>query len=469
MSDDCIYKILEFLTIKDLCVFSQTCTRLQALCNNHFLRKYPNEDEVEMEIEDNEITYRGRNDYLKYFFYFIRNVKIYASECTFNRNNEWAQRMAYFFEAKCDRKLRRICMKGYMQLHPWCKEIEHFLCNVEIVELIDDSRHGQDMLTFLTFCPNVKKLILNGCIHVENVDAVLGQKYEQLTHFSYINGNQMHLNPEQLKIFFETNQTVQCVALKFRDGDNDLNLITSRTVNYFQTMATYATNLTDLFLTIGGTITKCFDSVCSQLNILCERDNFKSLVMRFDYEDGGNTLKLYSNRMANWKQLTKVYLMRIRLVDVIPALRSLVHLKILVLTEDGWFLVPDINSMDNLDEIIEVGTQIFALPQVEEVLIDYMKNLMAVSNLVMVFARHWLNLKRVVVPSSGGDAQFDVAGLIRARNKLKSACDVTIFTNHDCNSTNLDHDLIKLKIVKFERKNDFDDPRLFQRWVMVPE
>lgn len=456
-------------------MFSQTCTRLQALCDNHFRRKYPNEgtNEVEMEVEDNEIIYRGRNDYIKYFFYFIQNVKIYASEskCTFNQNNEWAQRMADFFEFKCSRKLHRICVKGYMELLPWCKEIEHFLCNVEIVECIDDSRRGQDMLTFLKFCPNVKKLILNGCIHVENVDAVLGQKYEQLTHFSYINGGQMHFNPEQLKIFFETNHKVQCVALKCVDRNDDLNLVTSRNVNYFQTMATYATNLKHLFLTIGGTITKCFDSVCSQLNILCERDNFQSLVMRFDYDYGANTLQLYSNRMANWKQLTKVYLMRIRLIDVIPALRSLVHLKILVLTEDGWFMVPDTNHMDNFDKIIDtsVGTQNFALPQVEEVLIDCMKNSLSISNLLMLFTRHWSSLKRVLVPSNGCDVQFDVAGLIRARKKLESACDVTIFTNHDGNSTNLQHDLIKLKIVEFNRINVFDDSRLFQRWFMVPE
>lgn len=473
INDDCIYKILDFLTLDDLCSFSQTCQKLHVLCADHFRRKYPNEakKEVRMEIEDNEINYYAQNYCLKYFDNFIKNVKIYAdSKCRFDKSNEWAARVTTFFLAKCDTKLYRICIKGHVELVPWCKEIENFLCNVEVVEFIDESKRGQDMVTLLQFCPNVKKLILNECIHMENVDAVLGRKYEQLTHFSYIKGSVLNLNPEQLKIFHETNHQLQCVTLKFTNVDNDINLITSRTVKCIETMTTNATYLEHLFLNIGGQIAQCFDDVCSQLNVLCERDHFKSLVIRFDYEGGANALKLYSSHMANWKQLTKIYLMRIRLIDVIPALRSLVHLKMIVLTEDGWFCVPDTNDMPNFNEIIDtvVGTQHFSLPQVEEVLIDHMKNGIAILNLVMLFTRHWMNLKRVLVPSNNFIVQFDIGELIRARKKLANACDVTIFTNCDGNPTNLDHKLMKLKNVQFEY-DAFDDANLFQRWFMASE
>lgn len=473
INDDCIYKILDFITLNDLCSLSQTCQKLYVLCADHFRRKYPNEakKEVRMKIEDNETTYYAQNYCLKYFNNFIKNVKIYAdSKCRFDQNNEWAERVVTFFEAKCDKKLYRICIKGHVELVPWCAQIENFLCNVEVVEFIDESERGQDMVTLLQFCPNVKKLILKKCIHVESVDAVLGQKYEQLTHFSYINGSGMNLNPEQLKIFHETNHQLQCVGLKFADDDNDLNLITSRIVQCIQTMTAHATYLEQLFLKIGGQIAKCFDDVCSQLNVLCERDHFKSLVIRFEYEGGANALKLYSNKMGNWTQLTKIYLMRIRLIDVIPALRSLVHLKIIVLTEDGWFCVPDTNAMPNFDEIIDtvVGTQHFSLPQVEEVLIDHMKNRIAILNLVMLFTRHWVNLKRVLVPNNNTILHFDIGELIRAREKLANACDMTIFTNYDDNTTNLDHKLIKLKYVQF-KCNVLDDANLFQRWFMASE
>lgn len=194
-----------------------------------------------------------------------------------------------FFKTKCDEKLQ----KGYIDLVPLFKEIDNFLCNVEVVQFIDDDgngKKGQDMVAFLKFCPNMTKLVLRDCIHEENVHAVLQQKYRHLTHFSYINGSVLNLPPEQLKIFYETNPTDQCLTWKWQEincdeSDVDLHLINNRSVQCIQSMTAYATNLEHLFLKVSGTLTKCFDDICSQLDALCERVNFKSLGIRFDYED----------------------------------------------------------------------------------------------------------------------------------------------------------------------------------------
>lgn len=79
-NDDCIYKILEWLPLNDVCFCSQACKRLQALCENHFRRKYPNLANQEFRVNvlrnANLYVYSWAN-YVKYFRNFIKNIIIY--------------------------------------------------------------------------------------------------------------------------------------------------------------------------------------------------------------------------------------------------------------------------------------------------------------------------------------------------------------------------------------------------------
>lgn len=140
---------------------------------------------------------------------------------------------------------------------------------------------------------------------------------------------------------------------------------------------------------------------------------------------------------------------------MIPALRLLIHLRIIVFEylwhENNW------NQLLNLQNL--------ALPQVTEVHIDHIDSSETLSHCVMLFVKQWKNLKRIVLPVSSGcnDEMFDVAELDSTRKKLKNACELTILTDQKGNATNLNHELVKLKLVEFR----YNGVCPFQRYHIV--
>lgn len=360
-------------------------------------------------------------------------------------------RITNFVRTRCDQKLRKIWIEGDMELIPFGEEIENFLRNVEVVQFSHREESGQDEATFLKYCPNVTKLILDDEIHKDNVEAILEQKFEQLTHFYLIETDAMSLNATKLQTFFENNDKIQCVALRFHirkyeaDKDNAVKCI--KTVHY-------ARYLKHLILSISRELVH-FDSIYGFLKVLCERDNFESLEIEFSGKLGADALTSHANQLANLKQLTKCYLTHVRLTDVIPALRSFLNLKTIVLRylrfESDWL---QSHYFDQLIQQVD-KTQNMTLCRIEEVHIEEICNNQQLSTYVMQFVRHWVNLKRILVPRSfGDDTDFDIAELNRTREKLKNACELTIYTNHQGNATNLDHELVKLKFVEFESGSD---------------
>lgn len=445
------------MSLDDLCQCSRTCKRLQTLCENQFLRKYQKEAAEDVRIGigfDGKLRTR-HYEYVKCFYNFVQNLKI----CVWNFGQDQFRNkplelspIVNFVETKCERNLHKIGIVGEIELVPFCVKIEDFLLNVEIVQFIARRKSGQDEAKFLQYCPNVTKLVLCNAIYEgntrENVDAILEQKYRQLKHFYFMYGDAISLNAEKLKIFLQTNDEIQTLALSF-DFYVDENLAKKRddcTVKCIRTLD-YAVNLQHLFLSVGAPLTKCFSDICSSLNVLCDRENFKSLEIEFVFEQGANVLRSHANQLTNLKQLTKIHLKYLRLNDVIPSIRSLLHLKIVVLHN----LCLRYNLMELFTgNVGVVDTQNLALPQIEEVQIEFTGSYNRcddVSMYVMQFAKHWINLKRIIVPAC--NSKFDIAELNEARENLENACELTIFTNHKDNATNLDHKLVKLKLVGF--------------------
>lgn len=159
-------------------------------------------------------------------------------------------------------------------------------------------------------------------------------------------------------------------------------------------------------------------------------------------------LTLHANQLAEFKQLIKIRFgwFEPRLIDMIPALRLLVHLKIIGFCnlnyERNWMDCSDLELIDRVDKMQNV-----ALNQIEEVSLEdgLDRQLFA---FVMLFVRHWANLKKITVPLRRCEP-FHIAELNRARAKLKNACELTIFTHHQCDSTNMaDYKLVRLKTVE---------------------
>lgn len=365
---------------------------------------------------------------------------------------------------KCDENLQRICIDSHLDLMPFCKEIENFLRKVEIVQFVSGRGSDQDEVTFLKYCPNVSKIVLKSLNRKEKIAAILQQKYHQLTHFLYIYDDPEYLDAEKWKIFIQINEKIQCVALQFDHCDDARDYVPG----CIQTLL-YAPNLKHLFLAIDNDkYFKSVDVICSHLKVLGDRDPFKLLELKFESE-GIRLLQSYAHQLANLKQLTKLHLNYLKLSDAIPALRSLVHLKIISLEE----LCADPNwssNWPNFNELIDVvdRTQNMDLPRIEEVYVEDIKEGLLITLVMLV--RHWKNLKRIHVPVSDDYyyKEFRIAEHIskldRTRQKLKGACELTIFTDDAESTTVLEHKLVKLKVAKFSSFDSIFEGHSFQRY-----
>lgn len=238
LNDDCISEVLEWLSLTKLRMFSQTCKRIQGLCEGYFRRNFPEvASEAKIEVIDNvNLVY---DDNVRY-------------------------------------------------LH---------LQNVEIVNLMSRTISYQqgDEVTFLSYCPNIKKLTLFDMVCVETVNAIFQETYHQLEHFHSMVINPMKLNTENLKMFFQHNNKIQCLVWKFviptyRNDD----VAVSRVVDCVQLVVEKATNLQHFFLLINSQLTKRFGYIMSYFTALCDRDNFKSLEIEFDDTEAEITWKSIS-------------------------------------------------------------------------------------------------------------------------------------------------------------------------------
>lgn len=452
------------MPLDDLCLLSRTCKRLQALCESHFRRKYPNKANTEVQVGigfDGKLRISPYENYVKCFYKFVKNVHIYV--WTFQQEDFEDEEINLppvlnFIKTKCDKNLHRIVIEENIALVPFCKKIKKFLRSVEIVQFMNRNENGQNEVKFLNYCPNVTKLILQDGVNDSN--ALLQQRLSKLKHFYYINSFAVDLNTEKLRTFFQKNDNIRSVAWRFDYSDEE-----ARALACIQTVD-YTTNLEHLFLLICSLLAERFSIICSYLYHLCNRGKFKLLEIEFERLEGAAALKSNVNSLVNLNQLTKIHLSSLRLSEVMPALRSLVHLKVIILnylsTEDDW---DEWLDSDNLTDLVD-KTQNMDLPHIEEVhLVDIDDEQVYIYVLLLI--RHWVHLKRMLHPASyNNGTKFHVDMLDRERKKLKDACKLTILTNHDGNEANMAHDLVKLKVVEFEYDCNTKNATAFQKYYM---
>lgn len=396
--------------------------------------------------------------YVKYFQNFIRNAHIIL----WNHYDD-SSNLEDFFKAKCSKDLARICFEGDIPLKPFFKKLKPFLRNVEVVDFRDRRDYSSDEAKFLKYCPNLTKLILGDGISRPNSKAIMAQKYRKLTDFYYMDSFVEDLDTDKVRAFFETNPTINTVAWKFRYDDRSLYVryavVCLKTVDYVP-------NLAHLSLQICRFLADSFDEISTYLGLLCERENFHCLEIEFIGKKGANALKTHANKMAEWKQFTKMLLYSMNFTKLIPAIRSLIYLRNIVLcdvtTTLNWTWCND----NDLIALVDRKKNLY-LPFIEEVkLIDMDQEVAEV--FIMLFTRHWIKLNKILLPkSSFGEVELDVSLLNRERRKLKDACEVTIFTDHADNPTNLKHDLIKLKRAEFIELGA-KDAAAFETYYMIP-
>lgn len=456
--------MFERLTLDDLCVFSRTCRRLQILAQQHFQRKYRSEANTKVKVAiglNGKLRVTPLQNYVKCFQKFITNICIVSYEQEEDEEStedestddesaderiQSMSKVVNFMKRKCNKNIHGICVWGDIALDPFCKKIKKILRNAKTVTFTERNQSGVDEATFLSHCSNVTTLILEDGIPTRNCNAIFQQKYRKLEHFYFIRSYGSDLRIDNLKAFFRHHPTIITVAWIFHFEDHEDGALKCLQI------VDYIINLEHMFLHIDRLLADDFHTICSYLNVLCNRHNFQCLEIEFEGQRGAAALKANSNFLANWKQITMIHVTCMRLTEVIPALQSLTYLRTLVLTdltlEEVW------NDHFGLDDLVAIvdNTRNIDLPFIEEVhFVDIDDEHMYIY--ILWFVSHWRKLKRIFVPASiYSDVVFHnsmLAKLSQQRRKLRNSCELTIFTNHKGNTTNLSHDLVKVKLVEF--------------------
>lgn len=444
LNDDCIYKILEWLPIDDLCTFNRTCTRIRGLCDDYFHQKLSKLLNKEVIVRFDETTVECEM-YVKCFNNFIKNLRI---DCCGNVDFNV---VVNFIKTKCDPNVRKLGIRNFKVLAPNYKEIASFLQSAETVEFYNLAGSGRNQSALLKYCPNLTTISMRGYDTDSKVtnfifDDIFEEKYPKLQHLHLLKVRPEYL--KKLKSFLREHNSIKCMEwISFFDSDiyGQLQCI--------KAVVDLALNLEHLYLKVDE---NDFETICRYLEVICARDNFKSLYLQFRNEfcdpTTTNLLKSNASQLASFKQLTKISIKSwgLRLTDLIKALGRYVHLKSIELI---WYDCVEM-IMWPLKEIPPIDT----LPQIEEFTIIGRSSKEETLMFLMQFARYWVNLKKVTVYFEHYDVKqlIHVAELNEARMKLENPCELTIFTNAKGNETNLNHELVKLKCVELEQFDSFE-------------
>lgn len=206
-------------------------------------------------------------------------------------------------------------------------------------------------------------------------------------------------------------------------------------VKSIQNVVDFATNLEYFFVSIHERLENRFGEIYGSLEKLCGRNSFKALKLKAT----DKCLGVNAYRLKNLKKLKKMDLSSYakRLYDsegLTQLVDRFVHIKSITVPYETCEHFPNFWGIEELN--------IYAYDRVEEAsLLIYLTD----------FIRHMKHLKKVSVLKNASikdKVTFPVSKMNAARKKLKGAVGLTIFTNFDENTTNLDHALVKLRRVE---------------------
>lgn len=131
-NEDCVYKILQYLPLNDLCAVGQTCTRLQEFGAKYLHRKYPkflSESVVIIEEENGVIGIKQTENHVKCFSRQIRNVQLCHSKMD--------ERCAKYMHLDIGADIKQITFEKCEWNNTFIAQIEVLLTSVNKINLWD--------------------------------------------------------------------------------------------------------------------------------------------------------------------------------------------------------------------------------------------------------------------------------------------------------------------------------------------
>lgn len=337
LNDDCIYEIFEYLSLDELCAVSATCKRVQELADAQFGRRYPELMSTSLNIlwTNGAAEFNNTSKYLNYFSRKIEIVKIYPTHI----HDEFNEDLLEFLRSNCSENIKEIWFNGLNWSYEFQQGIKEFLSNVEVIKFIGREQASNIRLNdFLGELPRLTHLSIEGfsplVYQVNRLRTVKLETFECAVAYP-------NWVAASFKDFFEQNPTIK----RFKIATD------CRAPEYLKLMlkaVTQSESIEELFITVMGGMD--VSAVLDQFELLDERPNFKHLALAVDSNMSGQNLI----KLASLKKFSELHSSGNYSVLRGPVLRSLIHLKVLLLdkyyvhVENAENLGIDAKNLDTL-------------------------------------------------------------------------------------------------------------------------
>lgn len=194
LSIDCFEDIFDYMSLQDLAKFGQTCERIQRIVGHHFRQSYQG---AKVSFYRNfEVNYVYANCLID----FVQKIRVIQSDLEFSRFLQWNR-----FES-----LKQIRLYDQNLTSHKIECMKTILRQVEAVELFECKIEGDFFESLLVFCPNVKRLCVDGTTMIETKYNWLHRNYPTLEHFQLL--TVIGLEIDDLQVFFDLNPNVKKLA-----------------------------------------------------------------------------------------------------------------------------------------------------------------------------------------------------------------------------------------------------------------
>lgn len=398
LNDDCIFKILEWLPLNDLCEISETCKKLKRLSGNHFYRKYKELVSKYITITDQSgrIGFWEDDKYLQHFSQQIENVCV--SAC---RTDE---RLSQFMRARCAGKLTKVVFQicDWIKTGKFANDIQNILKDVEVgvFHVFTET----EVAEILEYCPQFK--YLNVFSYSTGLPA--RKHYPMLEsvgfHFDWCD-----VDFDQLSTFFHQNSQIK--RLKCYGPAN------ADAAKRLLTAVAEKSGIEELFINI---FQWNFDlQLClNELKALDDRHQFKRLEIAFS----NNRVQNVAGSLSSMKKLVGLHVSPIQNLDAFNGIQSFANLKVLVIRYDYHELIP---HYMNLTKCVTNGLA-QNLVNLEELYLLRHKSEYIDHESLLSFARYSKNLYKICL-SGRILNEGEMTKLTTERNKLNGACKLAIY------------------------------------------
>lgn len=297
---DCFDMIFDYLSMKDIHSFGQTCKAMQQIAGEYFERnfksteKFSGNDGVYSVYSDNNGVLNQRTR-TSAFNQFIINISHYYENLEPLR----------YIQLHCDefnslKHIYLVCLKLNAAKIECIRQI---LVQLEILQIRQCTLDGEFYDCFLKFCRNLKRIYIQddlGYILDENQNPWLLREYPRLEHLQLIPRYSFKIN--ELNSFFERNPRIQSFSTSSRClWENRHELLKSNIKLEkleIQILDNFHRHLINM------------QSICNLLNEFYERGFYRRLylyVKRVDKQCSEHVITLHALEMLSIRQFSESY------------------------------------------------------------------------------------------------------------------------------------------------------------------